>query len=138
MRKIFLYGLLAGVLMLVVGLALSQIFNFVFPSLKAEYMNENLIRPWSDPVMSLYFVYPFVFGILAAWVWSKVKPVVPGQTPWQKAWRFALAGWIVSNIPGMLMSYSTFPISLLMVVSWSLSSLIQFVIAGWVYARFIK
>lgn len=138
MKKIFLYGLLAGALMLAAGMALSQAYNFVFPSLKAEYMNESLIRSWSDPIMSLYFLYPFVFGILAAWVWSKVKSVVPGQTSWQKAWRFALTGWIVFNIPGMLMSYSTFPISLLMVVSWSLSSLVQFVIAGWIYARFIK
>ncbi len=137
MKKIISYGLLAGVAMLVAGMALSQAFNFILPSLKAEYA-AGLMRPWSDPIMSLYFLYPFVFGLAAAWVWSRIKSVVSGQTPWQKAWRFTFAAWIVFNIPGMLMSYATFPISLLMVVTWSLSSLVQSLVAGWIYAKFIK
>jgi len=51
MKKVILFGLLAGLAMLIVSLALGPLFNLIFPSLAAEYNNMKLFRPWSDPIM---------------------------------------------------------------------------------------
>jgi hypothetical protein len=129
MKKIILSGLLAGVAMLAVGFGLGYAMMFIFPSLGAEYANTALFRPWSDPIMSLYFAHPFVLGFILAWVWNKVKGVIGGAGWSGKGTRFGLAYWLVT-IPGMVISYASFPLSLLMVVSWSISILAQALAAG--------
>ena len=137
MKKIIISGLLAGVAMLVVGLAAGYLLMLIFPSLAAEYSNTALFRPWSDPIMSLYFACPFLIGFILAWVWNKVKDVVGGVKWTAKGVRFGLAYWLVS-IPGMIISYASFPLSLLMVATWTVSILLQALAAGLIYARMNK
>ncbi len=48
MKKIFWTGLAAGVGILVADLAVGKSFDFLIPSLKAEYMS-GIFRPWEDP-----------------------------------------------------------------------------------------
>ncbi|MCX6005259.1 MAG: hypothetical protein NT082_06265 [Chloroflexi bacterium] len=137
MKKIIPVGLLAGLAMLIVSMALSPLFNLIFPSLNAEYNNANLIRPWSDPLMLLMFIEPFILGIILAWIFSLTRTVFQEKNTWKKGIYFGLCYWVVT-LPGMLMSYASFPISLIMVTSWSISIFAQAVVAGLVYARFIK
>ena len=63
-------GLLAGAVMLIAGMLLGQVLHFLLPDLKSEYENPNLFRPWSDPIMLLYFLVPYINGIIFAWLWS--------------------------------------------------------------------
>lgn len=135
MKKILIPGLVAGLVMLVVAMAMGMLFNNIFPSLKAEYMNTNLFRPMADPVMSIYFAYPFVLGVTLAWAWNKTKRLIKEKRPWKRGIHFGLAFWVVATIPGMIINYSSFPVSLVMVVSWSISSLVQVAFAGIVYAK---
>ncbi len=133
-KKIVVSGLLAGVAMLVTSLVLTQVYNFIFPSLAQEYLNSALFRPWSDPLMSYIFIHPFVVGIILAWVWDKTKGLFREREVVWRCCQFATAYWLVT-IPGMFISYSTFPVSLMMVVSWSLSGFIQAVVAGLVFVK---
>lgn len=133
MKKIIVSGLAAGAAMLVVGFAAGYLFMFIFPSLTAEYSNTALFRPWADPIMSFYFVHPFAVGLILAWVWSRVRGVVGGAGWAAKGVRFGL-GYLLVTIPGMLISYASFPLSLLMVVSWSVSILMQALVAGLILA----
>jgi uncharacterized protein with PQ loop repeat len=135
MKKIVTTGLVAGLVMLVVGIAVGLLTTLALPSLSKEYENANLFRSWSDPIMYLYFLYPFLLGIGLSWVWDKTKGVIGEGTLWMRGSRFGRAVWIVSSIPGILMSYSTFPISLAIALTWLLSSLIQLVCIGFVYAK---
>jgi hypothetical protein len=137
MKKAILFGLLAGLAMLIVSVALGPLFNLIFPSLAAEYSNTNLFRPWSDPIMYLMFVEPFVLGIILGWIFYITKGLFKEKIVWKKGIYFGLCYWLVT-IPGMVISYSSFPVSLLMVVTWSISILIQAIVAGLIYARFIK
>ncbi|OGN92741.1 MAG: hypothetical protein A2Z75_08480 [Chloroflexi bacterium RBG_13_50_10] len=137
MKKIILFGLLAGLAMLVISVALSLLFNLIFPSVAAEYNNTNLFRPWSDPIMYLMLVEPFILGIILAWIFSITKDLFKTEKAWKKGIYFGLCYWVIT-IPGMVMSYSSFPISLIMVKTWSISILIQSIVAGLIYARFIK
>jgi uncharacterized Tic20 family protein len=104
---------------------------------QAEYQNTDLFRPWSDPLMSLMFVQPIILGLILAWIWRKVKDMVKGKTAAQKAVNFALVYWVVA-IPGMVMSWSTFHISLTMVLAWWVSILAQVFAGAWVLAKLNK
>jgi hypothetical protein len=82
-------------------------------------------------------VHPFIVGIILAWVWDRVKGVV-GGTGWAgRGLKFGLAYWVVT-IPGMLISYSSFQISVAMVAIWTVTILVQALCAGMVFARMNK
>lgn len=133
MRKVLIPGLVAGAAMLIVGMLLSQLINLAFPALMDQYQTV-LFRPWEDPLMSLYFAHPFVLGLALAFVWDKVKGLLAGGLL-KRATHFALVYFMVATIPGMLISYSSFPLSLLMILSWTVSSLLQALAAGLVLAK---
>lgn len=135
MKKILLPGIVAGIVMLIVGMVVSQLFGMVVPTLMAEYNNPNLFRPWDDPLMSLYFLYPFYLGIALAWVWDKVKLLVAAGGVLKRGATFGLAFFVVASFPGIFMTYSCHPYSLTMVISLWVGALVQLVCAGVVYAR---
>jgi hypothetical protein len=138
MKSIIVAGLTAGFAMLVLAVAVGMLMHAALPSVAKEYENTSLFRSWSDPIMSLYFLYPFFLGIALAWVWNKTKGVIGEGSMWLRGSRFARSFWIISIAPGILMSYSSFPVSLAMSLTWLLSSLIQVLCAGFIYARMIK
>lgn len=131
MKKIIVPGFLAGAAMLAASLVLNPVFAAILPELQMEYQNPALFRPWSDPLMSLIFVHPFVVGVILAWVWDKTKKIVKTGV------MFGIIYWIVA-LPGMLISYSSFLVSLIMVLSWSLSGLLQALTAGIILAKINK
>lgn len=138
MVKFIKPGLLAGVVLLIISVIFSPILVALIPSLGVEYSNYNIFRSWQDPLISLYFVYPFVLGLVLSWVWTKVKKVIPGKTSSQKVSNFAIGYWLIAGLPGMLMTYASFQLSLAMVMTWSLSGLIDAYVASYVINRFSK
>lgn len=138
MKKNFVPGLVAGLVMLVAAMVVGWLTTLALPSIAQEYENANLFRTASDPIAYVYFLYPFFLGIALAWVWDRTKGVVGEGSLWVRGSRFARAFWVVSALPGILMSYSSFPISLTVALSWLLSSLVQLLCGGFVYAKMNK
>ena len=134
MKKVLIFGLIAGLAMSIVGMLYNALSGVAFPGLMVEYQTSGLFRPWEDPLMTAFFAYPFILGIALAWVWDKVKGLISGGL-WTRALNFGLAYFIVATIPGMFISYTSFPVSLLMILSWSLSGLLNGIIAGAVLAK---
>ena len=128
MKKIG-FGLLAGLLMLGMGVFIGEVFLFFFPSIKSEYENPSLFRPWSDPIMSIYYVVPFLEGVILAWIWVYTKKLFTAKNMLLNGLFFGLIYGFFS-IPGMLMSYSSFPLSGVIVISWSVTTLFQGICAG--------
>lgn len=133
MKKIILPGLLAGLINFIASMAISKIFGVIFPVLNLEYQNTNLFRLESDPLMLLFFVYPFLLGIILAWFWNKTKSVF-GEGM-QGGVKFGFTYWIVATIPGMFVTYSSMPYSLLMVISWLAGGLASGILSGIVFAK---
>lgn len=133
--KTFLRGLLAGLVILIVSMIVDYLFRLAVPALQMEYENTSIFRAWSDPLMSLYFLYPFILGVLLAWIWGSVKSVISGSTLRQRAMRFGFSIWIILSIPGMLITYASFQVSLIMVVSWSIGSLLSLLAASCLLSR---
>lgn len=133
MKKIII-GIAAGAMMLVIGLLVSFVFQTLFPSIQTEYQNPSLFRPWTDPLMSLYFVEPFITGIILVWIWNLSKGLIKGNKWFNRGLLFGLIYWVIC-IPGMIMSYTSFPISLLLVGSWSLTILLQALCSGLLFSK---
>ncbi|MBN1881511.1 MAG: hypothetical protein JW885_04995 [Deltaproteobacteria bacterium] len=133
-RNIIVTGLLAGLAMLAVEMGLAFLSNLVLPGLMAEYANIWLFRAWNDPLMSIYFAYPFVMGLALAWFWNRVKSTFRGKSAWGRGALYGFAYWIIATIPGMVITYSSFQISFPMVLTWTVSGLIGAVAGGLVCA----
>ena len=133
MKKIIWLGILAGLATLIFGMGISYLF-MLFPSVNADYYNTGVMRPWKDPIMFLFFLYPFVQGIILAWAWNKAKGLFTGTTT-QRGINFGFFIFLVATIPGMLVSYSSFPLSLLTIISWTVSGLVCITVSGIIFAK---
>lgn len=133
MKKIILSGLLIGLINFIASMLVSKIFGIVFPVLDAEYQNPNLFRLWTDPLMLLFFVYPFLLGIILAWLWEKTKNIYGVDL--KGGLNFGLTYWVVATIPGMFATYSSMPYSGLMVISWLVGGLVQALLAGIILSK---
>ncbi|MFA6992478.1 MAG: hypothetical protein WC269_04350 [Candidatus Gracilibacteria bacterium] len=138
MKKVVLPGILAGVLMLIVGMGINYLMNLFVPALMVEYTTSGLFRPWEDPLMSLYFAYPIVLGLALAWFWNKTKSSFKGASVFGRGASFGFACFLIATIPGMLVTYASFDISLGMVLSWTLMGIVDLLIAGFVFAKLNK
>ena len=134
MKKIVVPGLIAGAVMLIVGMILNWLWGVLFPSISSEYQNTAIFRPFTDPLMSYIFIHPFVVGLILAWVWDKTKGLFRQRDVFWRCCQFATAYWVVT-IPGMLISYSSFQVSLMLIITWSLTILGQVIAAGYVFAK---
>ncbi len=133
--KLLKRGLIAGFVNLILGFGLMWLFGQLFPSVTIEYKNPAIFRPWTDPLMQAYFAYPFIFGIVAAYLWEKIEKQFKAKTPSGKALEFATFYFIIATIPGMFISYTSFQISASMIVVWTINGFIQALAAGWVFAK---
>lgn len=136
MKKIILFGIVVGIINLILGTVVSYLF-MLFPAVSADYNNSAVMRAWSDPLMSLFFVYPFIQGIILAWVWDMSKTLFHGTLA-GRGTKFGLAIWLISTIPGMWMSYTCFPLSFLTIVSWTVGGFVTAIAAGIILARINK
>ena len=125
MKKIVWPGLLLGLIMLVVNMVVSYLFMLI-PSVKADYVT-GFMRSWQDPLMWAFFLYPFILGIIFAWLWNKVKGSFKGK---MRGCHFGWALFFLTTFPGMYITYTSFNLSFLTILSWTVSGLISAKIAG--------
>jgi len=137
MKKIVLPGILAAIVMTVVGMGIGFAYNAIFPSLVDEYANIAIYRAMEDPLMQLFFAYPLILGLILAWIWNKTKGLFKGNM-WKKGLIFGLCYFFVATIPGMFITYSSFQVSLLIVSSWTLNGLTNGILSGWIFAKLNK
>jgi hypothetical protein len=137
MKKSFVILLLAALIMVAAAFIVSILFDAVFPSLKVAYENEQIFRPWNDPWMYVFFLQPFILTGAVMWIWDRIREQFAGSIG-RKAMNLTLIYFMVAVIPGMLMSLSTFKVSLLMVLTWTVSSFFQFWLASLVIIKMKK
>jgi hypothetical protein len=99
----------------------------LFPHVMAEYQNTSMFRSWTDPLMMVYFGYPFILGFVLYYLWKKV-----GKIP---SWDFAKLYFIIATIPGMFITYTSFSLSLGIVFFWTVTGFVQAYLAGLVFEK---
>jgi hypothetical protein len=75
-KNIVIGGISAGTVLFVLLFGLNIIMNLVIPY---DITKFNGMRSMNDPVMMLFFVYPFVLAFAAAYVFDIIHPVLPGS-----------------------------------------------------------
>jgi hypothetical protein len=123
--------------MLIISFLLGRILHLIMPEIESQYKNPCLFRPWSDPRMWFFFAHPFALSLIMAFTWSPTKHVFKGKFNNENGMLFGLFFWIIS-LPGLLLSYSTFPLTLIIVISWAFTGLVQTTIAGFMISKTIK
>lgn len=130
-------GIIAGFVNLLTGLGINAVLGMILPGLEQEYQNTSLFRSWQDPLMMVYFAYPFVLGLVLAYLWKVLNRQLKGTDP-QKAMAFAKIYFVIATIPGMFISYTSFQLSFLMILVWTLTGLVQAYMAGLVFTKYMK
>ena len=129
---------IVGIIGAVIMFASTPVFEILSPGLAKEY-EQPAFRPWSDPVMSLFFAYPFAVGLFAALFYEQVRSSFPGNRPFKKGIHYGFMLWLVTGIPAFIVNYSSFTFSLPMILSWTISGLITLLLGGmaiaWIYER---
>ena len=129
----FKKGLIAGVAILIVGMLINFLLEAFIPGLTKEYQTA-MFRPWTDPLMTAYFAYPFILGVVAAYLWDLIEKKFIGDAV-NKAFQFAKLYFIIATIPGMFISYTTFQISLTMILAWTATGFVDVFVAGLVFTK---
>lgn len=132
-KKVLLPIAVIGVINFLASMLISQIFNVLSQQVAMEYQNPNLFRANSDPLMLLFFAHPFLLALVLVWFWQKTKTIFGNN-----GLKFGFAYWIIAVIPGMFATYASMPYSFLMVLSWTISGLVQAIIAGLILSKFDK
>ena len=127
-------GLIAGFVNLIVTFIFTWLTGVLFPSINTEYQNASIFRPWDDPLMMVFFAYPFIAGLALAYLWKLLKTHLKAVSG-NKALQFAMIYFLVATIPGMFISYTTFKISLPMVLLWTFNGFLQVLVAGLVFEK---
>ena len=134
MKKILWTGLLAGVLMIIVSVLWNFIFSLAFPSFDSIYQNTTIFRSISDPLMSLFWIYPLVLGIGLSWIWSRTKGIFKKDTLFNAGLKFGWAYFVIAFI----INVSSFNLPVMMILTWTLMNLFNGFIAGWVFAKWYR
>ena len=124
-KKIIWPGILLGVIILIVCLVVSYLFMLI-PSVSADYTS-GFMRSWQDPLMTLFFLYPFITGIIFAWLWDKTKSSFKGK---MRGCYFGFILFFLTTFPGMWITYTSFNLSFLTILSWTISGFISAKISG--------
>jgi hypothetical protein len=134
MKKVFWTGILAGVVILISNMIVGAIFQFFQPAIKDQYMTA-IFRPWSDYRMSLFFLHPFIVGLVLSYIWGKTRNLFTNLSKMRNGFNFGLLAWIFLTIPGMYVTYTTFAVSVAMILSWTAGGLVGMVWAGLILAK---
>ena len=137
MKKLVVPTILSALAMLAAGIAVSYLFDALIPSLKTEYQNTSLYRSWEDPLMYLFFFQPFIVCGALVWGWAQIKDKFTGSTG-SKALQVALILFFLSVIPGMLMTISSFKVSVVATATWTISGFLQVLAAALVFIKMSK
>lgn len=134
MKKIFLSGLVAGIILSIVsygGLYLSVRF---LPNLFIDaYANNPLIN--SDGIKDvLFFSHAFVLCFALSWFWERFKGFLKG-TSFLRSLKFGGIYAFIGLLPVMWITYSAMDVTVTMVFSWLLYGFFQAIIAGIVFVK---
>jgi len=134
MKKVVVSALVSAVAMFAVSIVLGYLFNFLFSSMEAEYQNTALYSSWKDPLMYLFIIQPFMLSGMLVWGWEKIKGRFQGSVG-RKAFNVSLICLLLFILPGMIMTISSFQVSLLAILTWTISSFVQVLVASLIFIR---
>ncbi len=132
MKKFFVPGFIAGVVLLLFSYLGPYLLVTLLPSVAEEYYNPIFGLEGDKTIM--YFLHPFVISYALAWFWDRFKTLFHGSF-WVRGIELGFVYALVATMPSMWIIFSAMSVSLALVVSWFLYGLLQAIVAGLIYAK---
>jgi len=131
-KKIFIAGIAGGVLLFIAQFAFSAIANLVAPY---DIFAIGGMRARDDPVMLLFFAYPFVLSFTSAVVFDLVKGALGGSCCGGAGLTFGVVLILLVTVPGMFVIASSMNYPPGFYIGNLLTGLIGFPAIGILYSR---
>jgi hypothetical protein len=130
-KKILIAGIAGGILLFVAQFAFSSLANLVAPY---DIFSIGGMRARTDPVMLLFFTYPFVLSFASAIVFDRVKAALGGSLTGAGA-GFGLILFLLVTVPAMFVIFSSMTYPPGFYIGNILFGIIGFPAVGILYAR---
>ncbi|MDD1663897.1 MAG: hypothetical protein LUQ32_00935 [Methanomicrobiales archaeon] len=130
-KKIFTAGIAGGILLFIAQFAFSLIGNLIAPY---DIFTIGGMRASDDPVMLLFFAYPFVLSFASAIAFDRVKDALKGSCG-GAGLTFGLILFLLVTVPGMFVIFSSMNYPLGFYIGNLLVGIIGFPAVGMLYAR---
>jgi len=102
-RKIIMAGALGGLMLLAVTIVAGVIAGAILPY---NIFDIPGMRPMTDPVGALFFLYPFFIAVTAAILYDIIDPVLTGKTV-RKGIMYGLLLVLIVTIPNQFVIWSS-------------------------------
>lgn len=132
MKKAIIASIVAGVILLLVSLAMTYGSIAFLPGLTEEYFSP-VFRP-SGSLDWMFYVHPFIVSIALKWFWERYKSEFKGPLV-VRAIEVALVYGIVALLPVLWMTFSAIDVSLRMIMTWFGYGFTQAFFAGLIFAK---
>jgi hypothetical protein len=132
--KIILAGILGGIAILIISMLFSMLFQAAFGY---DIMKLDGMRTINDPIMALFFLYPFVISFTVAILYAKTRKAFSGTTM-QQGTSLGLIAWIVASIPSAFIVFSSMNYPIGFTINSIAGPLIYMVIAGIIIAKIMQ
>lgn len=115
MKKIFVSGLIAGALLVILSIALLYFILWLLPDMALEYFGPAFISQAYRN--ALFYIHPFVIAIGLSWLWAGLQDIFKGP-PLLKSLKFGLVYVAIATFPYMLLIYSAIDVSSPVILTW--------------------
>lgn len=130
-KKILIAGIAGGILLFIAQFVFSMIGNLIAPY---DIFAIGGMRARDDPVMLLFFAYPFVLSFTSAIAFDRVRSALADSCG-GTGLTFGLILFLLVTVPGMFVIFSSMNYPLGFYVGNLLAGIIGFPAVGMIYAR---
>jgi hypothetical protein len=131
-KKVLIAGIAGGILLFIAQFAFSALANSIAPY---DIFAIGGMRQMKDPLMNLFYAYPFVLSFASAIVFDRVKGALGGSCPGCTGLTFGLILILLVTVPGMFVIYSSMEYPAGFYLGNILFGVIGFPALGLLYAR---
>jgi hypothetical protein len=130
-KKIAIGGLTGGIVLLIAMFAFGSIATVIAPY---DISKLGGMRAIDDPVMVLFYLYPFVLSFVAAVLFDLVKDSLKG-TALQKGLTFGLMLFLLETIPSIFVIFTSMNYPFGFHLAGFLEGIIGYPVTGILFAR---
>jgi len=134
-KKVLIAGIAGGILLFIAWLAFSILANLIAPF---NIFAVGGMRQANDPLMSLFYAYPFVLSFMSALVFDRVKAAIGETGRCCAGVSFGLILIALVTVPGMFVIFSSMNYPAGFYLGNLLFGIVGFPLLGMLYARIWK
>ncbi|HEX3000805.1 MAG TPA: hypothetical protein VHN82_00300 [Methanoregula sp.] len=133
-KNFFIAGITGGIVLSLLMVVSGFLVNLLIPTDLSQYGG---MRSMNDPVMTLFYLYPFVIAFATAFLFDIVNGILEG-TLVRKGLRFGGLLIAIMTIPSLYVMYTSMTWPMDFYISTAIWEIVSFPLVGILYARIWK